>query len=171
VTLPLSRRVNLTSIHNLVRNDQARAKALIAGAVAKATGRHALYNEPIENRAVTYIASVEVGSPPTTCKHYFFFFSNPLSLYLLDLQIDSLIVDTGRCELLNLGLLHPNSSWYKAQTLGLELILPTFRPLPVLRLPTWWCVELPSVSHLLTLKLPSAPFLVCDLWIRIFLRY
>jgi len=74
VTLPLSRRVNLTSIHNLVRNDQARAKALIAGAVAKATGRHALYNEPIENRAVTYIASVEVGSPPTTCKHYFFFF-------------------------------------------------------------------------------------------------
>ena len=150
VTLPLSRRVNLTSIHNLVRHDQARAKALRARATAKATGlplhSDAVINEQVENRGVSYIASVGVGSPPTTCKHYFFlfFFQNPLSLYLLDLEIDELVIDTGRYELLSLSLLQPNSSWYKAQTLGLELKLPTFGPLPVLRLPTRWCVELPK---------------------------
>jgi cathepsin E len=70
VTLPLSRRVNLTSVHNLVRHDQARAKALIARATAKAAGRpfhdRAVINEQIENRAINYIASVGVGTPPTT---------------------------------------------------------------------------------------------------------
>ena len=72
VTLPFSRLVNLTSIHDLVRHDQARAKALIARAVAKVLGGPGHHNEPIENQAVTYVASVGVGSPPTTCKHYFF---------------------------------------------------------------------------------------------------
>ena len=78
MTLPLSRRVNLTSIHNLVRHDQARAKALRARATAKATGlplhSDAVINEQVENRGVSYIASVGVGSPPTTCKHYFYYY-------------------------------------------------------------------------------------------------
>ena len=74
VTLPLSRRVNLTSIHNLVRHDQARAKALRARATVKSTGlplhSDAVINEPVDNQAVSYIASIGIGSPPTTCKHY-----------------------------------------------------------------------------------------------------
>ena len=108
VTLPLSRRLNLTSVHNLVRHDQARAKGLIASVIAKVTGGLPHHNEPIYNQAVSYTASVGVGSPPTTCKHYFFF-QNFLSLYLLDFEIDSLLIDTGRYELLSLSLLHPNS--------------------------------------------------------------
>ena len=75
VTLPLSRRVNLTSVHNLLRHDQARAKALKVRAAAKATGLHtdAVINEPVDNQAAHYVASVGVGSPPTTCKHYILF--------------------------------------------------------------------------------------------------
>jgi hypothetical protein len=147
VTLPLSRRFNLTSIHNLVRHDQARAKALRARATAMAAGlpfhSDTVINSGAENRATSYIASVGVGSPATNCKHYFFFF-RILSLYLLDLEIDDLIIDTGRYALSSPSLLHPNSSWYKAQTLGSELTLPTLRLLPVNRLPTQWCVELPK---------------------------
>ncbi|KIM47467.1 hypothetical protein M413DRAFT_439126 [Hebeloma cylindrosporum] len=66
VTLPISRRLNLTSIHNLVRHDQARAKALRARAAAKTTGltfhTDAVINEQVDNQAVTYIASVGVDS-------------------------------------------------------------------------------------------------------------
>ena len=72
VTLPLTRLVNLTSLHDLVLHDQARAKALIAKVIAKATGLP-LHNEPVVNQAVSYTASVGVGSPPTTCKHYILF--------------------------------------------------------------------------------------------------
>ncbi|GLB35829.1 putative peptidase A1 [Lyophyllum shimeji] len=69
VTLPLARRLNTTSIHNLLRHDQSRAKALRARAEAKASGNFhtdAIINEPVDNQAVTYIASVGVGSPATT---------------------------------------------------------------------------------------------------------
>ncbi|TFK35979.1 aspartic protease [Crucibulum laeve] len=68
VTLPLSRRVNVTSIHNLVRHDVTRAKALKARGLAKANGFSidAVINEQVDNQAVTYIASVGVGSPATT---------------------------------------------------------------------------------------------------------
>ncbi|CAA7264829.1 unnamed protein product [Cyclocybe aegerita] len=65
VTLPLSRRLNLTSVHNLVRHDQARAKALKAKGTVKHDSR-AVINEQVDNQAVTYIASVGVGSPATT---------------------------------------------------------------------------------------------------------
>ena len=77
VTLPLSRRVNVTNINNLLLHDQARAKALKAKGAAKAAGlplhTDAVINEAVDNQAVTYIASVGVGSPPTTCKHYILF--------------------------------------------------------------------------------------------------
>ncbi|KAF9473456.1 aspartic protease [Pholiota conissans] len=67
VTLPISRRVNLTSIHNLVRHDQNRAAALKLKASSRSRiGSRAVVNEPVDNQAVTYIASVGVGSPPTT---------------------------------------------------------------------------------------------------------
>ncbi|KAJ3517875.1 hypothetical protein NLJ89_g224 [Agrocybe chaxingu] len=65
VTLQLSRRLNLTSVHNLVRHDQARAKALKAKGTVKHDSR-AVINEQVDNQAVTYIASVGVGSPATT---------------------------------------------------------------------------------------------------------
>ncbi|KAF8893667.1 acid protease [Gymnopilus junonius] len=69
VTLPLSRRVNLTSIHNLVRHDQNRAKALKLKGAAKAAGtplsEAAVVSSQVDNQAVTYVASVGVGSPAT----------------------------------------------------------------------------------------------------------
>jgi cathepsin E len=70
VTLPISRRLNLTSVHNLVRHDQARAKALKIKGSARSSGldNRAVINEPVDNQAVTYVASIGVGSPATTCK-------------------------------------------------------------------------------------------------------
>ncbi|PPQ63824.1 hypothetical protein CVT24_009774 [Panaeolus cyanescens] len=69
VTLPISRRVNASSPKSLLRHDQIRAKALKAKGAAKATGTFseaAIINEPVEDQAVTYVASVGVGSPATT---------------------------------------------------------------------------------------------------------
>jgi cathepsin E len=68
VTLPLTRRLNVTSVHNLLRHDQNRAKALRTRAEAKISGLKvdAVVNEQVDNQAVTYIASVGVGSPATT---------------------------------------------------------------------------------------------------------
>ncbi|KAF8879842.1 aspartic protease [Infundibulicybe gibba] len=68
VTLPLSRRLNLTSVHNLLRHDQVRARNLRARAERKLNPRSndAVINEQVDNQAVTYIASVGVGSPATT---------------------------------------------------------------------------------------------------------
>ncbi|KAH9486071.1 Polyporopepsin [Psilocybe cubensis] len=69
VTLPLSRRTNFTSVHNLLKRDQTRAKFFKAKGIAKATGNNFhedFINEPITNQAVTYVANVGIGSPPTT---------------------------------------------------------------------------------------------------------
>ncbi|TFK35982.1 aspartic peptidase domain-containing protein, partial [Crucibulum laeve] len=68
VTLPLSRRVNVSSIHNLVRHDVTKAKAFKARGLAKANGFSidAVINEQVDNQAVSYIASIGVGSPATT---------------------------------------------------------------------------------------------------------
>ena len=70
VTLPLVRRLNLTSVHNLLRHDQSRAKALKARGSASTSLIHtdAAISETVDNKAVSYYASVSVGSPPTTCK-------------------------------------------------------------------------------------------------------
>jgi len=77
VTLPISRRVNFTSIHNLVRHDQARAKALKAKGSAKAAGvsfhNDAVISSPADNQAVVYIATVGVGIPPTNCEQRMIF--------------------------------------------------------------------------------------------------
>ncbi|KAG6817905.1 hypothetical protein H0H87_012373 [Tephrocybe sp. NHM501043] len=71
VKLPLARRLNTTSIHNLVRHDLARAKYLRARVEAVTKGLNidaaaAIINEPVDNQAVTYIASIGVGSPAKT---------------------------------------------------------------------------------------------------------
>ncbi|KAG6919008.1 hypothetical protein DXG01_009718 [Tephrocybe rancida] len=75
VKLPLARRLNTTSIHNLIRHDLARAKYLRTRGEAVAKGLEfdaaaAIVNEPVDNQAVSYIASVGVGSPATTCTEY-----------------------------------------------------------------------------------------------------
>jgi cathepsin E len=82
ITLPISRRLNLTSVHNLVRHDQARAKALKLRGANVAGNSRAVINEAIDNQAVTYIASVGVGSPATTCKLTFLYTSQNLSAEL-----------------------------------------------------------------------------------------
>ncbi|KAG6875927.1 hypothetical protein C0992_001703 [Termitomyces sp. T32_za158] len=71
VKLPLARRLNVTSVHNLLRHDVDRAKFLRARAEAKLSGAsdfhtQAVINEPVDNQAVTYIASIGVGNPATT---------------------------------------------------------------------------------------------------------
>ncbi|TFK77430.1 aspartic peptidase A1 [Pluteus cervinus] len=69
ITLPLARRLNLTSVHNLVRHDVNRAKALRARAEAVRSGvpldKRAVVSESVDNQAVSYVATVAVGSPPT----------------------------------------------------------------------------------------------------------
>lgn len=49
---------------------KARAKAALGGELTFEEA--AIVNEPLDNQAVTYIASVGVGSPPTTCEPYLF---------------------------------------------------------------------------------------------------
>ncbi|KAJ3567340.1 hypothetical protein NP233_g6431 [Leucocoprinus birnbaumii] len=72
VSLPLSRRLNVTSAHNLVQHDLRRAKALkargkaLSGAQLTPEEAAVVSNEPLDNQAVSYIASVGVGSPATT---------------------------------------------------------------------------------------------------------
>ncbi|KAJ6606850.1 aspartic peptidase A1 [Mycena sp. CBHHK59/15] len=65
VTLPLTRRLNLTGARTLLERDLARVSHLRDRAAARLAGR-AVINEPVDNQAVTYIASVGVGSPATT---------------------------------------------------------------------------------------------------------
>ena len=82
ITLPIARRVNLTSIRNLPQHEQTRATLLKAQGAAKASGlihNDAVINSPADNQAVDYVASVGIGSPATTCKcwtlRWMFFFS------------------------------------------------------------------------------------------------
>lgn len=76
ITFPLAKRVNLTSIQNLVRNDQARAKLFKAQGAAKTSGLNvdAVINSPVENQAVSYVATVGIGIPATDCKSRLNFF-------------------------------------------------------------------------------------------------
>ena len=73
VPLALSRKLNLTSVHNLVRHDQSRARALKSAGKAKHENileAAAIISSPVDNQAVTYVASVGIGSPPTTCEYH-----------------------------------------------------------------------------------------------------
>ncbi|KAF8902214.1 aspartic protease [Gymnopilus junonius] len=70
IRLPLSRRHNFTSVHNLVRHDQNRAKSLRLAGTAEAAGllleRTSPVNSQVDNQAVAYVASVGIGSPAAT---------------------------------------------------------------------------------------------------------
>jgi cathepsin E len=72
ITLPVARRLNLTSNRNLLQHDQARVKTLLTRADNRAAGTQfdssIIVNEPVDNQAVSYIAAIGIGTPPTTCK-------------------------------------------------------------------------------------------------------
>lgn len=68
VTLPLTRIINSTGVYNLLQRDQARAQALKNRAFGRGSAPAAIINEPVTNTVVTYVASVGVGSPATTCE-------------------------------------------------------------------------------------------------------
>jgi cathepsin E len=69
VTLPVSRRINAKSlgVRNILQHDQLRAQALKSHGAAKAAGmtRRINLNSQAENEAVSYVASIGVGSPAT----------------------------------------------------------------------------------------------------------
>ncbi|KAI0819363.1 acid protease [Trametes gibbosa] len=67
ITLPIARRLNVTGAANLVKLDQARAKTLKARpkAGAERSPRATIFDAPVTNQAVDYVATVGVGSPPT----------------------------------------------------------------------------------------------------------
>ncbi|PAV22065.1 aspartic peptidase A1 [Pyrrhoderma noxium] len=70
IRLPFAKQVNVTSFGDILKQDQARAAALRTFGQARASGKtlekDAVINEPVQNQAVTYVASVGVGSPATT---------------------------------------------------------------------------------------------------------
>jgi cathepsin E len=76
INIPLTRKLNATSlsIRNLLQHDQGRAQALRAQVGASvdlslSSTATVIGNEPVDNQAVSYIASIGVGSPPTTCEY------------------------------------------------------------------------------------------------------
>ena len=72
VTLPISRRINVTNL-SVLEHDQLRAKALRATGEARAAGtlsNRAVISSQAENQAVSYVASIGVGSPATQCKRF-----------------------------------------------------------------------------------------------------
>lgn len=97
IRLPFAKQFNVTAgtAGNLLKADQARAAALKAHGSAKSAGtlaKDAVVSFTVQNQAVTYVASVGVGSPATTCK--------PRKVVLDELIgtpiiLDSLLIDTG----------------------------------------------------------------------------
>ena len=74
VSLPFARTLNITGAHDLVNKDQGRARDLFSIVDEILSGILGLL-EPgkpvsvgVTNSAVAYVASVGVGSPPTSCE-------------------------------------------------------------------------------------------------------
>jgi len=70
-TLPFSKRIAKGNLVGIAERDRARAQALVAAAKAHAKldekwKKPAAGSIPVTNEAVTYVASVGVGTPPTT---------------------------------------------------------------------------------------------------------
>ena len=70
VKLPFSKKYFNTGTGpvNLVELDRLRVNYLKGGKDQALQGRSAVLSSPADNRAVSYIATVGVGSPPTNCK-------------------------------------------------------------------------------------------------------
>ncbi|KAJ7607163.1 acid protease [Roridomyces roridus] len=70
VTLPISKRVNLTGTRTLLERDLARVTHLRDKAHARLSGQplasRAVISDQVFNEATTYLAAVDVGTPPTT---------------------------------------------------------------------------------------------------------
>ncbi|KAK0199003.1 aspartic peptidase A1 [Armillaria mellea] len=62
--LPISRRFNFNGTSTIVQRDRARVAAFRSR--IQSTTRRAIVNEPVDNVAVLYTASIGVGSPATT---------------------------------------------------------------------------------------------------------
>jgi cathepsin E len=60
------KRINKGNLRNLVKRDQARVRALVAARKAPQFGKRATVSDPVIDEVVTYVAAVQVGSPPTT---------------------------------------------------------------------------------------------------------
>lgn len=69
ITLPIAKRFNTTGTFNLLAQDQARAKWLKSRGKGEQLAERA-GSVPVTNELVSYIASVGVGSPATTCKWF-----------------------------------------------------------------------------------------------------
>lgn len=71
IRLPFAKKINVTTEGHILKNDQARAAALRARGLARAQGKQlekdAVTGITVQNQAVSYVASVGVGSPATTC--------------------------------------------------------------------------------------------------------
>ncbi|VDB86599.1 unnamed protein product [Peniophora sp. CBMAI 1063] len=65
ISVPLTKRVNITSGHDLLAKDRARVGRLRSGGSASKLQSRA-GSVPVTNEAVIYTAAVDVGSPPTT---------------------------------------------------------------------------------------------------------
>ncbi|KAJ7170197.1 aspartic peptidase A1 [Mycena filopes] len=63
ISLPISRRFNLTGATTIHQADLAHVASIKAGG---AKNKRAVVSEPVDNQVVSYIASVGVGSPATT---------------------------------------------------------------------------------------------------------
>jgi len=65
-TIPFAKRIQEENLVGLLQRDQARARALIKAAKQARLGKRASAGSiPATNEAVTYVASVGVGTPPT----------------------------------------------------------------------------------------------------------
>ncbi|KAI0703858.1 acid protease [Cerioporus squamosus] len=69
ITLPIARRFNLTGVPSILKQDQARAKALKERSQGQGKGaspkKAAVFPVDVTNQAVDYTVSVGVGTPPT----------------------------------------------------------------------------------------------------------
>ena len=67
LTLPFVRKLNTTGLANILQHDQARARAIVSASKSRSTSgkRAQVFNVPITDEAVEYIANVGIGTPPT----------------------------------------------------------------------------------------------------------
>ena len=74
VRLPFAKRINQTSVKNVLRVDRARAAAHMARfgmRTSAPVSRRDTIEEPVDDQAVSYVASVGIGSPATQCQFHF----------------------------------------------------------------------------------------------------
>lgn len=72
IRIPFSKHVNVTEPAHILKQDQARASAIISQ--GKRKSRNKLQKDAVEigsvevqNQAVAYLANVNIGNPATTC--------------------------------------------------------------------------------------------------------